>query len=235
MDFIDPKRLWIVIASLACLLEIRTGYFKGMWAHLRSFSPRPDRLLLILLPLLTLLLLWADLLLLTQIQAIDGELAKKAIAWGGRVGKHLWKGLIVMYLLAYLMRQEKWQRLFFGAFLGGATTGLTAVALKFTFLRARPDLELGPYSFFHLEGLLQDSGVYQSFPSGDVAIVAGAAGYFFYALRNRLFKGLVCLVPLSTAFSRVILNDHWPSDTIFSIGISFIAARFWWDFKKIRL
>ena len=235
MNVIHPKQLMIAFAVPAFLLEIRKNYFKGFWTCLRSYSLRQDRPLLILVPLSAFLMLWADAFLLRHVQAIDGDLERSVIAMGGFVGRHLWQGLIALYLVAYLVRQEKWQRLFFSAFLAGATTGLVAVVLKFTFLRARPDVGLGPFSFFHLDGILEDDGIFQSFPSGDVAIVAGVASYLFYVLKNHFLKALIFLVPLSTAFSRVILNDHWPSDSLFSIGISLIAARFWWEFKRIQI
>lgn len=230
-----PKRVLIAAAILASVLEIRKKYFQGFWTYLRSYSFRQDRLLLILALFSTFLMLWADAFLLRHVQAIHGEFVQTLIAMGGFVGKHLWRGLILLYVVAYLVRREKWQTLFFSAFLAGATTGLLAVVLKFTLLRARPDVDLGPFSFFHLGGILEDEGNFQSFPSGDVAIVAGAAAYFVYALKNRYFKGLFFLIPLTTAFSRVILNDHWPSDTLFSIGISYVAARFWWGFKRLQL
>lgn len=229
------KRFLIAVAVLAVLLEIRKKYFKGFWAYLRSYSFCEDRLLLILLPLLTFVLLWADLFLRHQVQTIDGGMMKSMITWGGLVAKNLWTSLIMIYLLAWLARQDEWQDIFFTAFLAGASTGLTIGIFKFTLLRARPDSGLGPFSFFHLEGLTQDNGMFQSFPSGDVAIVAGAAAYFIFCLRNPLHKALVFLVPVGTALSRVLLNDHWPSDTLFSVGSGFMLGRFWWGFKKHRI
>ncbi len=225
----------IAVAVLAVVVEIRKGYFKGFPAYLRSVSFRKDRFVMIALVLATVGMLWADSFLRHQIQGIQIEFVKSVFAFGGFVGKKLWNGLVFLYLAAFLLRQEKWQRLFFGVFLTGATTGLLAGVLKFTFLRARPDLDLGPFSFFHLEGLTKDNGVFQSFPSGDVAIVAGAAAYLVCALKNYFLKGLIFLIPLATAFSRVALNDHWPSDVLFSFGLSCVAARFWWEFKRVQI
>jgi membrane-associated phospholipid phosphatase len=95
--------------------------------------------------------------------------------------------------------------------------------LKMIFLRARPDTGVGPFVFFHWSALASDTRPYESFPSGDVAIVAGAAAVFFFKTRAP-WRWLWLILPLCTAYSRVLLNRHWPADTLASLGLGLWVA-----------
>ncbi|MFA7001384.1 MAG: phosphatase PAP2 family protein, partial [Candidatus Omnitrophota bacterium] len=98
--------------------------------------------------------------------------------------------------------------------------------LKLVFLRARPVTGEGPLSFFNLEGWGRKANLFYSLPSGDVAVVAGAAAYLFYRVKNTALRALLMLLPVLTAFSRVYKSKHWPSDTAFAVGLALLAALF---------
>jgi membrane-associated phospholipid phosphatase len=123
----------------------------------------------------------------------------------------------------------------FSALLSSFVTALIVTVFKFLSLRARPYAEFGPFSFFNFHGLTQDARAFQSFPSGDVGVVAGAAAYLFFTTKNRFSGVLIFLLPLCTAFARMSANKHWPSDTLFAIGLGLIAAKFVRDYKKFKL
>ena len=215
------------------LLEVRDGYFKGFGRYLKTFSLKPYRLPLAALLLAALLMIF-DPMLLPLVQNQDSLLASFVTSFGGSMGRssNCWIFLIVCYLIAWLAKLKKERKLLFGALLSSFITSGLATFFKFLLLRARPEAELGPYSFFHFEGLIYDERMFQSFPSGDVAVVAGAAVFFFYALKNRVAKWLIFLLPLCTAFARVSVNRHWPSDTAIAMSLGWIAAAWVWNYHK---
>lgn len=137
--------------------------------------------------------------------------------------KNTWNVLILLYVAGFILRSQAWKKNVFGALLANGMTSLVATGFKFTLMRARPDNNLGPLSFFNLQGLQNDSS-FQSFPSGDVSIVSGACGYLFFAVKNKFLKLLLVLIPFTTACARISANRHWPTDVLFSIGLGFLAA-----------
>lgn len=141
-----------------------------------------------------------------------------------------WNTSAFLYFALYGSGKKRWAFFLYGLVLSSALNALVAHLLKFIFLRARPYSGLGPYSFFNPSGLFQNIEGFQSLPSGDVAIVAGMAGYLFWALPYRWMKGGVLLLPLSTAFYRIGTMKHWPSDTLVSIGLGLVVGMFVWDF-----
>lgn len=136
--------------------------------------------------------------------------------------KHIWQILISLYVVGALFRLETWRKTVFSALVANALTAVFSIVLKFTLMRARPD-QPDPFSFFNLNAL-KNQTAFQSFPSGDVAIVAGASGYFFFAVKNHFVKFLLLLIPFTTAYSRISVNRHWPTDTLFSVGLGFLVS-----------
>lgn len=231
----QPKSVIGVILAAIVIREWRKGYFKGIKTYRPSLRSRPYPALLLSLPLLMAALLPLDPFLLKVIQSF-GAHYPKIVDFGGFIGRNLnfWYLMSGIYLLSLLGKKD-WSEKVFGALLGSTFTGLAIHALKMMFLRARPDFDLGPLSFFNWDGLLKDQSAFQSLPSGDVALVAGAAAYFFYATKNQIFRWVIFLFPLSTALARVSGNRHWFSDTALSMGIALILARLIWDYRKETL
>lgn len=226
----------VVLMAVIVFLEIRRGYFKDLRFRLRSLSWRPYLVSFASLAVFAVSLLFVDSVILDWIQDRHSFVAKAIVDGGGWVGRstHCWMVLAGVYVVSYCLRLEKGRRYFFSALLSSFIASTLVVIFKFVFLRARPCSNLGPFSFFHLRGLLQDDNLFQGFPSGDVVVVAGAAGYFFHASKNRYLNWLWLLPPLATAFSRMHLDRHWPSDVFFSLGLGLLIARFVLDFKEIQ-
>ena len=202
-----------VLLVLIALNEIRRHYFRGAGAGLKAVPARPY---LVLFP--------ADAFLLGWIQHQSGRFHELLSRAGQKIGKNSWQALIVLYLAALIFRTRAGMQLVFGSVIANALTGLASTIFKFTILRARPDAGLGPFSFFNFSGMSEDKRMFQSFSSGDVAIVAGACGFLFFSIKNRFLRLILVLLPLVTAYSRVNLNRHWPSDTLLSVGLGFLIG-----------
>lgn len=175
-----------------------------------------------------------DPLLLRGIQSIHHPIWMSLVefgAWFGR-GYNLWFLIIGTYIFLTVIKKIKWARRSFGVLLSVVISAVISFVVKRAFLRARPDVNLGHLSFFHLNGLFHDKSTFQSFPSGDVAIVAGAAAFLFYAIKNQYLRWAILAAPVLTALSRMSLNRHWPSDTVFPFGMGLIVALLVWQYQK---
>lgn len=229
------KRLTGVALILVIFNEWRKGYFKGLLEFLRSFPIKFYALHLPLLPLTVLPIYWMDPQILGLIQSLNGTRAQIVFDLGTRLGESIWVFLVTLYVIAFFLRRADQSKIIFTCLLGTATTGLAATIFKMTFLRARPLAGLGPNSFFNLDGLLKDNGWFQSFPSGDVAIVAGAAGYLGYSFKNPFLRWLVWCLPLCTACARISLNRHWPSDAMMALMLGAIVTKFLMTYQPLHL
>lgn len=219
---------------LIVLREWRDGFFSRLKGFLKEISFESYRGLAIAFPCAVIFTLFLDPYLTTLLQGLKGPFVESITTFGHRLGRdvNLWIGLAGLYSLASLTGRIKWRRYTFGILLGSLSSGILAHLLKFVFLRSRPDNQLGPYSFFNLGGLLGGERAFQSLPSGDVAVVAGASSCLFFMIPHRTLRWFVFLLPLSTAFSRIGLNRHWPSDTVASLMMSLVVAKFICDYLR---
>ena len=217
-----------VAVGLIILRELWDGSFQQLKVALKRISLKPFRGLLMAFITLTLFTLLLDPFLITFLQGMNSPLAQTIANYGQKLGRNInpWIGLTGIYFLACLTKRRIWRKGAFGLILSSLATSVVSHLMKFIFLRARPDSHLGPFSFFNLQGLIHDERAFQSFPSGDVAVVAGATSCLFFMIPNRYLRWLVFLLPLSTAFARVSLNRHWPSDTVASLMVSLLLGKF---------
>ncbi len=228
------ESITVFLVVMVILNEVRKGYFRGIRLYFKSSSFSYNPLLLLVFVILFASVFFFDAQLLVLLQTFHDPLSDFLVNFGGFFGRdlNLYFILTGCYLLALIVKRKNWSKIIFGALLTSILTALGSHILKVTFLRARPYGNLGPYSFFHLSGLTKMKSLFQSLPSGDVAIVAGATSYLFCTLKNRYSRWLIFLTPFSTAFSRVSLNRHWPSDTLLSIGVSLMMACLVWGYER---
>ena len=218
----------ILVLSVVMFWHLnRRGYLSQFKIYLKN-SAASVGLQLFLLAAAYVGLLFVDPLLLKPLQSIHFPFSQNLLDFGGWLGKkgHLWLILISGYFLSVWFKNNCGMRLAFGSFLSMLSAVGVAFILKHIFFRARPDADLGPFTFFHLGSGGFDKNAFLSFPSGDVAVVAGACLFLFYTVKNISVRLILLALPLLTALSRLSLNRHWPSDVIFSIGLGFIAALF---------
>ena len=101
-----------------------------------------------------------------------------------------------------------------------AISAATTQLMKFTFSRERPSQTSDPNRFFTGHGN-------QSFPSGEVAAIAGAVTPFVaeYGSDHPAIYALEAL-PLYDAIARVKVHGHWQSDVLVGWGVG-TAAGIW--------
>lgn len=232
----QPKALMIVMIVLMSFLELRAGYFSGFSRYLKTIRPAPYALITILSAAIVLCVTFMDEAILQAVRMVEQSnfIKLRIIDFGGYLGKFYgaWLILAAFYIAFFLFNKRTAASYFFSATLSSALSGLLAHIIKHLVQRARPYTEEGPYRFFDWQGLLENTRQYQSFPSGDVAIVAGAVGFLFLQLKNFPARWLLLVLPFLTGLSRVWNNKHWPSDTLFAIGVGFAAGYFIYSFRN---
>lgn len=233
-DIYVPKYALGILLAIVVLFEIRRSSFPK-WVFNHASAQWVSYLKILMgTAALSIAVMAIDGPLLARIQSFENP-AKETLANLGRFfgrSHGTWTLLAFIFLAGYISRKPFLQRMAFFALLSSCVTGLIGHILKFIFLRARPYKDLGPYKFFDLHGFIDHSRAFQSFPSGDVAVAAGAAGYLFMRIQNPILKITVLILPFLTALSRVDLNRHWPSDTLFSIGLGLTIGMFLRDHER---
>jgi len=221
-----PKLAVILCVAFIVVREARRGYFAALCQQFPALKRRPFLDGFLVLLALTVTGLPFDPFLLERVQALSGPFWKAVIETGGFAGRHIhpWVMAVGFWALAVLMRRAPAERLARGILFSGALASLLTQALKFLLLRARPFGQEGAWSFLNISGLLGDSRVYQSFPSGDVVVVAGMIFYLVLFLSRFKAAWILALLPAATAMSRINADKHWPTDTLFAIGLGLMTA-----------
>jgi membrane-associated phospholipid phosphatase len=219
--------LFILVASVILSELFFLGFFRRFTEPLRSLRLKTVSLVFAAAAACVVSLFFIDPLLVALLQKFTTAF-EGIVTFGRTIGKntYFWYTLLVLYLIPAILRKSSLRRYAFGILVSSAFTALIITALKFIFLRARPSAGAGSLSFFNLEGLTKDMSEFQSFPSGDVSLVAGASFYLFFTVRNAWVRWVFLALPLTTALARIHLNRHWPSDTLASIFIA-IFIGFW--------
>lgn len=217
----------IALSTIAIWQQRKLGYFSQFKIYLRNSAGRLC-LQLFLLSVIYVGLLFVDPPFLKLLQSIQFPFFQNLLDFGAWLGKrgHLWLVILSGYFLFAWVKNNQGKQLAFGSFLSMLSTVNIAFILKHIFFRARPGMNDGPFSFFHIGSGSWNKNAFLAFPSGDVAIVAGASIFLFYNIKNIYVRLILLVLPLLTALSRMSLNRHWPSDVIFSIGLGFIFALF---------
>lgn len=234
-DFLHIKALIPVFLVIAFSIQIYSGYFRGLPGYFRSIKLNRRSIFIFLAVSGT--VFFTALFLDPHAAALARNAAGKPaeIIWnyGGQMGRSIWIFLALAYL--FLIRKPGVRGIVFGALLGTCLTGLFTTFLKWTVLRARPSMELGHRSFFNMDYFGTDHRGYQSFPSGDVAIVAGACFFLLVIFRKKNWSGIFLLTPLATAFARMHWERHWLSDTVMAMILAAFWALFIWGYERYRL
>lgn len=207
----------------AILFEWKQGFFREIRTRKVVLDGRA-RIAFLGLFLGAVGLLFVDQDVIRFVQSIEGTLFDVVLGIGRWMGRHVLKLLVVCYGVLLLLKRAKWRWVAFGTLLAGAAAGVFNWVLKWTFLRARPDSNFSPYSFFNFHEWSKESRVFFSFPSGDVAVVAGVVSYLFCALRNGMWRWFLFLLPLATACYRMDMNRHWPSDTVAAMAVGLVVG-----------
>ena len=216
----------LIIAIL--LKECPRGYWKTFDQQRRCLWRDLKDSLAVRVSIVFLSIFLLDSFLLATIQSVENPIGLRLIRLGGSVGSNVnfWLMMIAVWLITKALRKKNWSRIWLGAIFSAAVTGLVCNVFKIFGLRSRPQAGHGPMSFFNVDGYLEHKGLFMSFSSGDVALVAGAAGFLFYFAKDIRVKLCIVAVPLLTAASRIYLNRHWPSDTLLSVALGLVIGHY---------
>lgn len=183
-------------------------------------------------------LMFVDPWIIAKVQSYHHPILRTLEKTGAWLGKQINPWMIVLSLYLFfktVLRNDSLSLKMFGALLSGVAASLATAFLKYTTLRARPYGERGPFSFLNIEGITQDARLHHSFPSGDVVVVAGACYFLWNQFKNYKVSFLLLILPLMTAYSRIYLNKHWPSDTFMALGLGWIAALFFTEYHRYSI
>lgn len=225
--FISQKYLLGLFLILIVVIEIRRGFLTRFWDYWKQANPVKYLLLLLGACAGGLLLVPFDPYLIQEVQEINNPFFLELINIGKWLGKGngAWSIGVVLFLGFWAIRKRDWQLLAFGSLVAGALNGLIVHILKLIVSRARPLVDEGALHFFDYKSMLEETGRYMSFPSGDVSTTAGVAIFFFLALSKR-YSWVFLLFPVLTMLSRMQLDKHWPSDTLAALLLSFVTGKF---------
>ena len=230
----------ILLAALILLVLIRD------WSANRENVLRSETGALVSGPVGLLAAIFAGLTIITVlfdgpilrfVRSAQDPLATSLKNLGGVIGHnyYFWCCLLCIYFVTKFAKWKQASGAVYAAMLSAGVTACTCYLAKLIFLRARPETGFGPLSFFNHAAYAMDKGMFLSLPSGDVAIVAGAAVSLSFSLNSRRLLVFLLLVPFMTAFSRVSLNRHWPSDTLVAFAIGMLVAYGLRNFNWSRL
>jgi len=228
MNTFPGKLLAVALCGAMIYTEWRRGYF----AHIPRFIRHRDVLVCVLTlgvsAAIAAVLLLFDPWLQTAAQGLRAPLVEDLIRFGGWLGQGttLWFILLTIYAMALILRRVAVTAGSVGCVVSAALASVLSSIIKWGIARARPNANLGHLAFFHWSEALRNHARFQSFPSGDTVIVAAVAWYLLYRCHKVPLgvRWILLVVPLATACSRVLLNKHWPSDTVFSIGLALVSA-----------
>lgn len=229
---IDSKPVTAVLVASVILLNIRAGYFKNFKAGFKNLRGKTYLIFFAAVLGLFTVTLSVDRTVLKFIQSQKTGFGPVMDDIGGFLSQntHFWFVLCILFFISLALKKEKLSRVFFGSVLSAALTSIGSQLLKFTLVRARPYSQEGPFSFFNYSGIREHA--YQSLPSGDVAVVGGAAAFLFYSVKNVFWRVVALFMILCTAYYRVNEDKHWPSDTLISASLGFLFALMILDLKK---
>lgn len=231
------------------MMQKTANWFSDIAAYFRFVSSRrPDNAhnivpsiitvyLLALSVIITLLIIYADPILLSWVREPDRQFPA-VFQYITRLGKASWilagTGVLLVMLSLFNAKRFKgqqnivWHRLFLNvwfAFTSIAYSGLVVLMFKSIFGRARP--QFTPEGHIWLFQPFEFGYNFASFPSGH-STTGGALAMVLILLfpRWRWFFGIAAI---AIAVSRPVLGVHFPSDvvagTAFGVGFVWIYAR----------
>lgn len=148
---------------------------------------------------------------------------------------HFWSGygmpaitaLYVLYLLASfrIPRLDAPKTLYLYVLFSFGLSGIAGDLLKMVFARPRPVAVLGDRI------VVFSSATSQALPSGHATKAMALALPFLFVVSNksgahRTLKGVVALLAIGVAFSRIVLGAHYLSDVLAGIGTAFLGLPF---------
>ncbi len=228
MDFFHPKLITFTLAVSVYFWEWKGGRLRELGSRIRKIKIGFYLRLLALFFLIAIGLFFVDLDLLRFVQNLNYPSFNAISRLGGFLGREInpWLFLIAWYFLGLVFHRLAWMAVSFRAIFSSTLASIFCQIPKLLFLRARPNSNQGPFSFFNFEAFSSGGGRFYSFPSGDVVVVAAMAYFVMLQTKNLFLRIILFLLPITTAIARMDANKHWPSDIVLSLGFGLICALF---------
>jgi membrane-associated phospholipid phosphatase len=115
-----------------------------------------------------------------------------------------------------------------------AATGLGSFAVKIAVGRQRPFMLHEPQPTFASAWERRLDRRFQSFPSSDVMVAAGLAMTLFLLLESGPARYALFAIPAYSAFGRVLIARHYPSDCLAAAALGMVVAWLLWRWQERR-
>lgn len=151
-------------------------------------------------------------------ERIQSDAIQDFIRITNRLGGGMNPAMIVVffYLAGVAYALPRWKQYALAMTIAGAGAGLLAQAIKYTALRARPELWLGPFQHARPSAT--------SFPSGHTIGAFALAGVLLLLSPSRAVRALALLIAAAVGLSRILAFRHWTSDVVASAALGLIVA-----------
>lgn len=125
--------------------------------------------------------------------------------------------IVFFYLAGVAYAVPRWKEYALKMTIAGAGAGLLAQIVKYTALRTRPEIWLGP--FHHARASAT------SFPSGHTVGAFALAGVLLFSSPSRTLRIVAVLIAVAVGLSRILAFRHWTSDVVASAALGLIVSQ----------
>lgn len=209
---------WCLAGLFALVLMHPTGEPRDYALPRIRVSWKP--LLAIVPAAVVVFLVWrfADAPVTAWAERIQSDTIQDFIRITNRLGGGMNPAMIVVffYLAGVAYGVPRWKEYALTMTIAGAGAGLLAQIVKYTVLRARPELWLGP--FHHARASAT------SFPSGHTIGAFALAGVLLLLSPSRVLRAVAVMIAAAVGLSRILAFRHWTSDVVASAALGLIVA-----------
>ena len=183
------------------------------------FSWKP--LIAIVPAAIVVVLVWrfADAPVTAWAERIQSDTIQDFIRIMNRLGGGMNPAMVVgfFYLAGVAYAVPRWKEYALKMTIAGAGAGLLAQIVKYTALRTRPEIWLGP--FHHARASAT------SFPSGHTVGAFALAGVLLFSSPSRTLRIVAVLIAVAIGLSRILAFRHWTSDVVASAALGLIVSQ----------
>jgi membrane-associated phospholipid phosphatase len=210
---------WCLAGLFALALMHPTGEPRDYSLPRLSVSWKP--LLAIVPAAIVVFVVWrfADAPVTAWAERIQSDTIQDFIRITNRLGGGMNPAMIVIffYLAGVAYGVPRWKQYALSMTIAGAGAGLLAQIVKYTVLRSRPELWLGP--FHHARASAT------SFPSGHTVGAFALAGVLLLTSPSRALRVVAVLLAAAVGLSRILAFRHWTSDVVASAALGLIVSQ----------